>query len=196
MRHRGCPDTVHTLGAQADAWVSPTVRIAAATGVTSELIHPDDIEPASALFAAGLFAWEGSTVGLGGGWAASSARVGYEGPSAYVRLGPLDGWHFRTDLRAPTATPGVTGWARAGLGYNLGGRSRTSVFAGLSAVTAGTDAIWPADTVPRPPVPIADKLGIFADVTFGVGRRLAFLARGHLAKKAGGFGFGIRLLTR
>jgi hypothetical protein len=178
-------DVHQSTGVRVDGWPSPTVRVSTAIGQAGS-----GSSSSRSAVGAGLLAWEGLGAGVGLGWAAGAASVGYDGPAAYVRVGPLDGVHFRADLRAPTATPGVTGWVRAGLGYNLGRRHGASVFLGVSGVKAGTDEVAEG---PDAEPPTMDRLAVFADVTFGLGRNVDLFAQGHIsqaATQARGFALG------
>lgn len=197
-----CPDCGHrqreetkeenaSAGLQLDAWPSPTVRVSGAAGAARTS------GSAEAAFVAGLAAWEGPLVGLGLGWAAPAASrpnvTGFRGPGAYVRLGSLDGAHLRADLRAPTVTPGVTGWARVGLAYNQRGqRSGPSIFVGVSAVEAGPDTTY-AEAPAASAMARLTRPAFFVDYLVPLGRNVDVFARGHLAKKARGFGGGVAL---
>jgi len=165
-------------GAQVDAWPSPSVRVSGAYA---------SMEDRGRLL--GMVAWETSIAGLGVGWSGGPDRVGYEGPSAYVRLGPLDHVHARAELRSPTPIPGVTGWARAGLAGNMGRRRGGGFFFGVAAVKACADYPCPATT----PLDVTDKLGVFADADLALGSMLGLFARGHLASHARGFGLGVSI---
>jgi hypothetical protein len=79
------------------------------------------------LFLGGLAAYEGTGFGLGGGRVSLPSG---SAPSIYLRLGNRDGVHFRTDYLAPSPTPGVTGLARAGIGFPIGS---TQALVGFSA---------------------------------------------------------------
>lgn len=186
-------DRTTAYGIRADAWPSPALRVSGAYGSAGP---PDVRRPA---FAGGLVAWEGRRAGFGGGWASGAARVRYDGLAGYARLGSLDGPQLRADLRAPTETPGATGWARAGFAYNTQGRrDDISVFFGISAVEAGPDTTYgsPESPVGRPSEGETARLtrpAFFLDVTLPLSRSLDVFGRGHVAKQAGGFGFGIAL---
>ena len=168
-------------GAQLDGWTSPDLRVSAAAGLSGP---SQGRKP----YAAALVAWEGRLAGFGAGWAAPADRVGYRGPAAYARIGPLDGLHLRADLRTPTTTPGVTGWAHAGLAYNQGRRSGMTVFLGVSAVEAGPDTIY--QVVPALPA-TRTRPAAFVDVSFPVRQDVNVIARGHITERASGYGFGL-----
>lgn len=179
-------DETDASGVQVEAWPSPTLRVSAA--YVGRADQPDR----AAEYAGGLVAWEGLRAGLGGGWTSGAAHVGYQGIAAYARLGSLDGPQFRADLRAPTATPGVTGWARAGFAYNQQGRHKNiAAFLGISAVEAGPDTAYQA--YPGSSGARVTRPAFFADVSLPLRRRLDLFARGHFAKKARGLGFGLAL---
>lgn len=187
---RDAKDKTSTTGIQVDAWPSPTMRVSAAYG---SVYRTDPLGTGSLPeFAGGLVAWEGRRAGLGGGWANGPAQPGYHGLAAYVRLGSRDGPQFRADLRTPTATPGVTGWARAGFAFNQQGRrDNIAVFLGLSAVEVGPDT-----TVQAPPGsagPHVTRPALFADAALPLGRRLDLFARGRFAKQGRTLGFGLAL---
>ncbi len=168
-------------GVRADAWPSPHVRLSAAFSRT---------EDRSRLL--GLAAWEARFAGVGAGWSDAPGRLGYQGLSAYLRLGPVDDAHFRAELRAPTPLPGITGWARAGLAGNMGQRRGGSFFVGLAAVKACPDVPCPT-TTPGDTAETVDKLAAFVDAEFALGRWLGVFAKFHVAPNARGFGFGASL---
>jgi len=118
-------------GIHVDAWPSPAMRVSAAYG------SADMGMGSGPAFAGGLVAWEGRHAGLGDGGASGPAQVGYEGLAAYARLGSLDGPQFRADLRAPTSTPGVTGWARGRCRRTSTGPQRPSIVPRLLRVSSG-----------------------------------------------------------
>jgi hypothetical protein len=186
---REAKDKTSTAGIQVDAWPSPAMRVSAAYG---SAYQTDPLGTGSLPeFAGGLVAWEGRHAGLGGGWANGPAQPGYHGLAAYARLGSLDGPQFRADLRAPTATPGATGWVRAGFAYNQQGRRENiAAFLGISAVEAGPDTAYPTD---RGSALAVTRPAFFADVALPLGRHLDLFGRGHFAKKARGLGFGLAL---
>jgi len=179
-------DETDASGIHVDAWPSPTLRVSAArAGASAGMGYRPT-------YAGGLLAWEGGLMGLGGGWARGAAHVGYEGLAAYARLGSLDGPQFRAELRAPTVTPGVTGWARGGFAYNQQGRQdKIAAFVGISAVAAEPDTMRQTD--PGSALSRVTRPAFFLDVALPLGRRLDLFGRGHLAKQARGFGFGLAL---
>ncbi|MEK7668116.1 MAG: hypothetical protein AAB409_05660 [Gemmatimonadota bacterium] len=136
-----------------------------------------------------LLAWEGAAVGAGGGWTFGPERPVGGGLAAYLRIGPLDAVHLRAELRPVTATPGVTGWARAGIAVNQGQRGGVGGFVGMSVAPGGTDEVF-ADVPPR--LNIGSRPAFFADATFGLGRALAVFVRLQKGKRLGGAGIGIR----
>ncbi len=165
-------------GVQADAWPAPSQRVSVSVA---------SVERKTQL--AGMVAWEASFAGVGAGWSSGPARVGYEGLSAYLRLGSLDRAHLRGELRSPTPLPGLAGWARVGLASNMGRRRGGSFYVGAAAVKACPQVPCPT---PSPPA-VTDKLGFFADVDVAVGSTVVLFARGHLASGARGFGLGMAL---
>jgi len=174
-----------SAGMQVDGWASPTIRISTAYGSASSRWAEPDAGSGRSRFAAGLVAWEGAGVGLGAGWTVAAERLGFQGPAGYLRLGRADGAHFRADVRAPTATPGATGWAHAGLAYNQGRRGGSpEFFLGVSAVEGGyAYGLWKRLTRPA----------LFADVVIPMNENAGVFARGHAAEKARGFSLGLAL---
>lgn len=177
----------NAVGVQVDAWPSSSTRISSAVG-SANGDWAASAYPQGA-FAAELLAWEMPSLGAGAGWSAAPGFAAYRGPSAYVRLGALDGAHLRAELRTPTSTPGATGWARAGLAYNQrGSRPGPSIFLGVSAVEAGPDTTYSsqwqgAARLTRP--------AFFADATLPLREALDVFVRGHIGKKTRGFGVGL-----
>jgi hypothetical protein len=129
----------------------------------------------------GQAAWEGRLAGVGAGFVGTSVNAGRGGLSAYLRLGDADAAHVRVDLRQPDPAWLVSGWARVGLGYNLGLRRGFGAFVGLSQVLGHQ----PLHATP------SDATAVFADLTFPLGRRGDLLLKGHLL--GGGFGLGVGL---
>ncbi|MGD0485244.1 MAG: hypothetical protein ABSB58_11445 [Gemmatimonadales bacterium] len=175
-------DKVSVTGVQVEAWPSPTLRISAATG------SAEGAYLGSGHFTAALAGWESPFVGLGAGLSDAPEHLAYRGLAAYLRVGPVDRAHFRADLRTPTSTPGVTGWARVGLGYNLGQGSGSSVFLGVSAVEAGPDTTY--DNRPGTPVTMT-RPALFLDATAALGRTFEVFLRGHVAKHSNGAAVGV-----
>jgi len=175
-------------GVQVDGWPSPSVRMSGAVA------SKDD-----GTYQLGLAAWEGPVVGVGAGWAGGPDRLGYEGPAVYLRLGSVDDPHLRVEVRTPTATPGITGWARAGLAWDMGMRGRGGFFLGAAAVKECPAVPCPAtvetfDGSPQGPRPATtNRIAVFGDISLGLGRVVGLFLRGHLAENSRGFGLGIAL---
>ncbi|MGD2134610.1 MAG: hypothetical protein PVF27_00545 [Gemmatimonadales bacterium] len=116
------------------------LRLSAAAGMT---FFEGGTEP----WMVGQLAWEGSTVGLGGGFARNpylyggDLDLGTAVPSAYLRIGRLDGIHFRSDVFHPNATLGITGDVyRLGLAANQGRTRGVRWYAGVHVGPYGDEA--------------------------------------------------------
>ena len=185
QRYEEAQKTV-AAGIQVDAWPKEATRLSAALGRATADGY------GTAVFAAALAAWEGPRLGVGAGWSAGPERVAYDGLSAYLRLGPADGAHLRAELRTPTSTPGATGWARAGVAYNLRGRRPgPEILLGVSAAAAGPDTTYPSQ--PGPDVRRVTRPAFFADLTLPLGPQDEFFVRGHFGKGTRGLGVGAAL---
>jgi hypothetical protein len=123
-------------------------------------------------------AWEGRLAGFGAGYVGTTSSAGRAGVSAYLRLGDADAAHVRVDLREPDPAWLTSGWARAGLGYNLGLRHGFGAFVGVSRVLGHQ----PLHALP------SDATAAFGDLSFPLGRRWDLLVQGHLG---GGYGLGL-----
>jgi len=178
-------DQSSSVGVGADVWVSPTARVSAAAGASG--MEHGGSRPA---FAAGLVAWEGAWLGAGAGWATAAERAAPGGPAAYLRVGPLDGPQLRADLRAPTVTPGVGGWARAGIASGSGRHGEPVFFIGVGAVEVAQDTIYQYET----PAPLLVARPAFvADASIGLGRNWDLFGRLHFGRNARGFALGAAL---
>ena len=177
-------------GIQVDLWPSSAMRISVASGRADQEDRWTVEGPGT--YRGGLVAWEGPLLGLGGGAASGPDHAGYDGLSAYARYGSRDGPQLRAELRTPTATPGVTGWARAGFAYNQRGRrDDIAVFLGVGAVEAEPDTSRRAE--PGSESARATRPALFLDVAFPLGRKLDVFGRGHLGKQARGGALGLAL---
>ena len=119
------PIPYHTIGGQLDAWPQANFRFTAFGGLfsTDSGFNPASFGSSAPVitwggaFGGGMIAWEGSTVGVGGG----AARIPFDDPrvvpTLYLRLGPRDRWHFRTDVYHPSPVFPTTGVVRAGIEY-------------------------------------------------------------------------------
>lgn len=130
------PVDFRSLGVQADAWPANALRLTGFGGLEG----PGHEELFGGLQAAG----EARYVGLGLGVSRSLYAVGDEQgtvyPSVYLRLGDLDGAHFRMDFWHPNPTFGATGVARLGIGFNQGRMSGASGFLGMSVGPYGDES--------------------------------------------------------
>ena len=165
-------------GVRVDGWPSPSVRVSGAVTTMRGTKAP-----------LGLVAWEAKAFGAGAGWSGGPDRVGYEGPSAYLRFGPLDRVHLRAELRTPTSMPGVTGWARAGVAISPQRHRGGGFFFGVAAVKGCSGFPCPQ---PRPPL-TTDKLDAFAELTLAFGRSFGVFGAGHLGEHTRGVGVGMML---
>lgn len=158
----------NTGGAVFDAWSTPQVRLS----VWGGNFHPtpDSAPPLvrdyNGPFFGGQLAFELHSFGIGGGFAHVSGLDGPNGPSAYLRLGSLDGIHARGDLFPPTATLGSTGWFRMGIGYGDGRARKVGGFVGIAIPPAyGRKGMFTAYLK----VPVAQHLDIELDGIAGQG---------------------------
>jgi hypothetical protein len=126
------PVPYRTGGAQLEFWEGRRFRFSGFGGHLSSN-HPD----LRGAFGGVLAAYEGGTVGVGGGAAALPLDGGIVAPSFYLRVGALDRLHVQTDLAYPEPAFGTTGILRAGLGFNQG---RLRGLSGFGGVSVGLDA--------------------------------------------------------
>ncbi len=167
---------------QVDVWPSDRIRASGALGSSGDPARP---------YRAGLLAWEGASVGLGLGWADASAPAGAGGLAAYARLGPVDGGQLRIEVRTPTATPGATGWARAGVAFGQGMRGgNLEVYLGVAAVQSVPAAVVQQNEtgaalrhVTRP--------AAFGDVLLPFSPHFGVFVRGHVARRERGLAGGV-----
>jgi len=171
------PVAWRTGGGQLDAWPSPRLRVSAFIGV----VHSDSLDY-DGLSLGALVAAENQHVGIGGGLVRVPGRYsGITGPAFYLRLGSIDGAHFRFDALTPSSTFGATGWARLGVGFNQGHLSGVSGFVGLSGCPYCDQKI---------------NVGLFGDFTIPAGTRVDLVLRGRVGpgQRLGerGTGLGVR----
>ncbi len=178
-------DQSSSVGAGADVWVSPTTRVSAVVGTSGS-----DNQGGHPAFAAGLLAWEGSSLGAGAGWASGAERAVPGGPAAYLRLGPLDGPQLRADLRAPTVSPGVGGWARVGITNGSGRHGEAVLFVGVGAIEVAADTIYSAQVMR--PLMVA-RPAFVIDASVGIRRNWDLFGRMHLGRNARAFALGAAL---
>lgn len=178
-------DQASSFGAGADVWVSPTTRVTAVAGTSGS-----DNEGGHPAFAAGLVAWEGASLGAGAGWASGAERAVPGGPAAYLRLGPLDGPQLRADLRAPTVSPGVGGWARVGVANGSGRHGEPVFFVGVGAVEVAADTIYDAQVMrPR----MVARPAFVVDASVGIRRNWDLFGRMHFGRNARALAIGAAL---
>jgi hypothetical protein len=173
-------DTYSSAGAAFEDRTAAGLRVSAFVGQY-------DIGQRSSFHSSGYLAgmqlaWEGRLAGLGGGWVAAGGNSGHGGLSAYLRLGDEDAVHLRADLRQPTPTWLVPGWARAGIAYHMGLLRGFGGFAGIGRVLGRL----PMNGSPR------DETAVFADATVPLGGRFDLLVRGHVGDRTTGLGLGAR----
>lgn len=102
--------------------------------------HSTDLSTYDGLFSGTAVAWEGQYVGLGTGVSRVSGSDGFTEPSFYFRLGNMDRVHFLMDVLAPTPTLGMSGLARAGIGFNRGHLRGSSGRVGIDLPLHGDEA--------------------------------------------------------
>ncbi len=168
---------------QVDVWPSDRIRASGAIGSSGDPAQP---------YRAGLLAWEGARVGLGLGWADAGAPAGSRGLAAYARLGAVDGGQLRIEMRTPTATPGATGWARAGFAYGQGMRGgNLEVYLGVAAVQSVPAGVL-ADTGAGPFAPRhVTRPAAFGDVLLPFSAHFGVFVRGHVARRERGLAGGV-----
>ncbi len=119
------PVPFQTVGAEVEYERSP-LRVTAFGGYTSA-----DASDHDGAYIGGLFAFEGGSVGAGFGVVRLPGDETV--PSLYLRFGNRETEYFQTDLFPPSTSPGVTGLARAGVGFGIGAtRGLTGLSAGRS----------------------------------------------------------------
>jgi len=172
--------TYSAVAVHADAWSDRGVRVSAAADARTLGAGR------GSAYRAGLLAWETSPIGLGAGWTFGPEHPSGTGLSAYLRLGRDDRTHLRAELRPVTSTPGVPGWARAGLAFNQGRKRGSTWYFGLAAATGGpTDVIGGAVTATPRSSPAA-----FADVGLQAGETSRIILRTHVGYKLVGIAAG------
>lgn len=128
-----------TGGLAVDAWPSDRFRL---TGFGTRLTIDDDIDqsgsggflyPETIDFYGFQMAYEGPRFGLGLGTMRSKG-VSIQPPriNTYMRIGDIDGVHYRADYNNPSPLFGTLGTLRAGVERNTGHLRGTSWFAGLA----------------------------------------------------------------
>ncbi len=118
--HSRAPVHHSAAGVQAEAWITPKLRIAAAGGVWHGTSDSSWATVAEGRYGQAVVAWEGEKLGFGIGVA------GYPGAeqtttlaAAYARVGRLNKVHFRWD-GMESAAPGVPVPVRIGLASGYG----------------------------------------------------------------------------
>ena len=148
---------VRTIGASADLYPSSDMRITAAIGA-----HDDGGDFTGATGGV-QFALERPKLGLGLGFTAlGGAEVS---PSWYVRVGPREGTHFRTELASPNATGPLLGTARLGVGWNRTADARGFGFVGVSQGLYSDDS-HRGGVFGEFGIPVSDRVGIVAGVAY------------------------------
>jgi len=170
---------------QLDVWPSNHLRASAALGSSGE---------PGRRYTAGLLAWEGALVGLGIGWSDAGAPAGTGGLAGYARLGSVNAEQLRVEVRTPTATPGATGWARAGFAYGQGMRGgMLETYLGVAAVQSVPAGILQEDSTGMLALRHITRPAVFGDVLLPFSSKFGVFARGHVARRDRGLAFGVAL---
>lgn len=140
-----------TGGVNADVWLANRFRI---SGFATRQTVDDEIDVSgsgASVFAGttnyyGIqFAHEGQRFGLGlGSVRGGGATFRPLQLSTYMRIGDIDGVHFRSDFNDPSALFGTLGTLRVGLERNAGHLRGPSWFAGLAACHFCGDTVDPS----------------------------------------------------
>jgi hypothetical protein len=134
------PVAYQSAGVEVEHWAA-NVRLTAFGGTTGQtpgranVNDPNTIsyvEMYDGLFGGIQFAYEGQKFGAGIGVTSVPGPDGFLAPSPYVRVGNMDGAHFRLDAFHPNPIFPSEGWARIGVGFNKGHLRGTSGFVGLA----------------------------------------------------------------
>lgn len=110
------------------------VRLTAFVGDLTTKTRDLEAEDYSGTFGGVQLAREGRRLGIGIGEAHVSGRDGFTAPSGYLRLGRLKRTYVQADLRPPEATLGMSGFARAGIGFHQGDERRFGGLIGLAVM--------------------------------------------------------------
>jgi len=164
------PVSYRSGGVQYDAWATPRLRISGFGG--SYWSRADSAPPAvrdyDGPFFGGQVAYEWRTVGVGAGIAHVAGYDGFTSPSAYFRVGTLDGVHVRADLFPPTPVLGSTGWFRAGVGLGEGRNRRVGGFVGVAVPPAYSQKAMLTGYLH---VPVARHVELLVDGIIGAGEQ-------------------------
>jgi hypothetical protein len=149
---------VRSVGARADMITRGGLRLTAFGGNTTS-DRPGDAGASGGF----QMAWEGGFLGIGAGPTVGLLSSG--GPidhmNLYLRIGRLDGQHFRVEVLGPTETYGLgASEVRVGAGVNQGLKHGASGYAGVGVGTYG----------PR----------IFGDFSLPLGSAIDVMARGQV----------------
>jgi hypothetical protein len=131
---RNFENTYSVIGGNAEAWVTPNVRVSASGGVLRALADSGALSASEGGFGNLLAAREGEMFGIGGGlqlFPPSTVGDGTDlAPAFYLRLGKRDGVHFRID-GTESAAPGTPPATRIGIASGFGRENRPRLFGGL-----------------------------------------------------------------
>lgn len=149
--------SVRAAGVSADIYPSSEMRVSAAVGA-----HDDGGRFTGATGGVQV-ALERPKFGLGFGF----AKFGGDSvsPSYYLRIGPREGAHFRTELAAPNATGPLLGTARLGVGWNRTADARSFGFVGLSKGIY-SDASHVGGVFGEFGIPVSDRVAVVAGVAY------------------------------
>jgi len=160
------PVSYRSGGIQLDHWAAPHLRVTAfggATGQTPGVTDATDpsystpyVERFDGAFGGVQVAYEGQRFGAGIGLTRVPGADGFIAPAPYLRIGNMDGAHFRAEALSPTPAFPTSGWGRIGVGFNKGHLRGPSGFVGL--------ALGPID--------YESKLALTGEVAFPMGGRM------------------------
>lgn len=148
------PGRYSSVAVAGEYWATDRVRFTAVLGSISDETGALDGNLGGV---AGSFERERFGIGLG-----LSAFGGAEGsivPAIALRAGRLNRPHLRADYGFPSATMGLSGLARVGLGVNQGRTRGIRLFVG-GALTPATDTTGSVGFLAQAGLPIGRKLGI------------------------------------
>jgi hypothetical protein len=166
----------HSSGAQLDAWPAPQLRLSTFAGGAGQSIGSAQgsvgaVEDYSGVFGGAQIAYEGQRFGIGLGFSHLSGRDGLTAPSSYLRIGNIDGVHFRIDALSPSPVMPSSPWARIGVGWNAGHLRGTSGFfgVGVGPTNYNAKAVFAAEVR----VPLARRLAAQFHGLMGPGEKEA-----------------------
>jgi hypothetical protein len=168
--------TYQTAAVQADYDVAERVRVDAAVGIARS-----DWGSHDGGFGAVQIRSDWRLLGIGLGVAFTPGASEYDTeseawPSAHLRIGSAQRWHYRSDVLAPSALASQQ-IVRGGVGFNAVDRDRPAGFVGLGVMGLDNSVTGVAGEIT---VPVRDRVAVRAEAHYapGHGHAVAGLAMG------------------